>query len=156
MTTLMEKQTGTHNYSQTLMMCGSRDDSAALRQLAVDAVYRARDNGWKRILVGDALGIDQVVVKACEHIKLPYLAVGITRYPRNGAKHYQWILSATAGRAGFQYRDRYLADRSAAVLCFWNGESQGTLNVYEYMRIQQKPAHLITADVTVPQWPTAL
>ena len=95
------------------------------------------------ILVGDAGGVDAMVVSACVQRRVEYLCVGVFPHPRNGAAHYQQLnespeQAAKPLYARFLHRDAYLFQLADHVLCFWDGQSHGTKAMIDRTRKSSK------------------
>jgi hypothetical protein len=125
-------------FAQTILISGSRNPTPPMEHAVIAIVGWA----WKwhlRIIVGDAYGVDAIVVReivAHNHAPthdLDYTVYGLTTRPRNGAsmRHY-CRLDFKPGREGYRARDRFMADQADYVYCVWNGESPGTKALYDY------------------------
>jgi predicted Rossmann fold nucleotide-binding protein DprA/Smf involved in DNA uptake len=135
-----------------LLICGSRDATPPMLQMARNTVARAAANGWQ-IVVGDAFGVDQAVVFECVRLKVKFDWYGITDNPRNRAHRNTMVFHAddyyhkvdTAhlpAKAQYIERDRVMvraADRVFAICC---NMSRGTLFTYNYALEQGKPADI--------------
>lgn len=134
-----------------VLISGSRGASAELLEQVRIAVLRV---WWKHdeISVGDAPGVDAEVVKTAQHLNMPYMAYGIQREARNGARRYTNIRTrinrtyAAYTTALYRRRDEFMVQHANVVLCFWDGLSLGTKYVYEYACKMGKDAYLIGDD----------
>lgn len=137
--------------SRIVLISGSRDASDKLLNRVRGGVARVH---WNRdeLIVGDAEGVDAYVVNLAQKMKIPYMAYGINTRARNGAKRYSGIRHLIKvehfrnPRSPYTMRDRYMVDRALVVLCFWNEQSSGTLNVFKYACEVGKDAYLIGED----------
>lgn len=105
-----------------------------------------------RIIVGDAVGVDDKVARVCQALGIDFTAYGITDTPRNSCweRHYERALGLTT----FPQRDEYMAERCTLCVAIWNGISQGrdksTGTIITYKAVQRlgKPARLVTSCPT--------
>ena len=132
-----------------ILICGSR------RLLSENLIDRARSAVWRvwhkgdDLLVGDALGIDAIVVLTAEQLRLHYMCYGVSLVARNGAKRYSNVqrqLKHGTLRARYRMRDEWMIERADIVLAFWNGQSNGTKYCYEYAKAEGKVAYLVGED----------
>lgn len=132
------------------MICGSRVHCEKLMERARLLTARA----WYRdhnILVGDAHGIDSIVVQQAESLKAKYCAYGINqRRGRNRARNYEPVTVdiSLAFKEQYCQRDRALVDTADIVACCWNGydKRSGTWRVFEYAVSQEKRTLLYTPN----------
>lgn len=124
-----------------LLICGSRDATTAMIEIAARAVLRAKELGW-RVVVGDAEGIDAAVAVNCCLLDVPFSVYGITPGPRHFCclKHRRSAYQRTDG--DYLSRDRLMVSASDRVFAIWNGTSHGTLYTYNYAKKQGKPADI--------------
>jgi hypothetical protein len=120
-----------------LLIAGSRAASPQMLKYAHACVLRAKAQNW-HVLVGDAYGIDEAVVRACEQERVPYTAYGVQVRARNRAKYY-----SNTGLVSFTARDEYMVTLADKVMAIWNGASKGTLHVYQMARQAGKTAWLM-------------
>src|ERR1051326_7853894 len=110
-----------------LLISGSRGASPDMLRRAELGVLRAKQLGWS-ITVGDASGVDAVVIQTCNLNDVPYLCYGISRDPRcTIAKRSAY----TRVRGNYLDRDRYMVHLADEVYCIWNGVSRGTKYTYD-------------------------
>lgn len=109
-----------------ILICGSRNRTRAMQDYAMRCVARAKENG-DSIIVGDAHGIDEDVVTACYRLGVPYMCYGIAPEPRNGAPTY-----TNTQLASYAERDKHMVGLADKVMCIWNGDSKGTLDVFHH------------------------
>jgi len=121
-----------------IMICGSRKRTSKMADYAKRCVQKALANG-DSIIVGDACGIDEDVVTVCERIGVPYTCYGISADPRNHASNY-----VNTGLADYTARDERMVGEADKVMCIWNGDSNGTMNVFHYATKSKKQAWLAT------------
>ena len=149
---------------KTILICGSRDATPAMLDTAKAAVWKVwYQRGPElelhhdlRIIVGDALGVDAEIVRACNQLGVPYQTVGINVRPRNGGRNYLRLLNLKGTWAQrYQQRDRYMVQQANAIFCISNGEfyrsngtPSGTIATYQYAKG--------FADKQVFLWPKAL
>lgn len=141
-----------------LLICGSRhpDKLGVMESYAKLATERAYCLGW-RLLVGDADGIDTVVMQKvvdCKKLenKLiiaqanPVLVVTYaTPQSRNFIKSDLILYYSTPTPMNYTQRDRYMVEKSDKVMCIWNGKStnSGTYKNYLYACELNKQAWLV-------------
>lgn len=125
-----------------LLITGSRDASPPMLAMAENAVLRARSLGWS-IVVGDAHGIDERVVKACVLLQVPFACYGITSKARNLSGEL-WKRYGTYTQVSGNYlaRDRHMVTLCDRCFAIWNGTSRGTKYTYDYAVKLGKPADI--------------
>jgi predicted Rossmann fold nucleotide-binding protein DprA/Smf involved in DNA uptake len=137
------------------MICGSRDATPAMlsfaRLVTLRAWHMVLNTQW-RIIVGDAHGVDEEVVRTCLTWGIAFTCCGIAQSPRSGApkRHYQRIVTTASSYAErYRERDRYMIHQANLVVCISNGETlrkggqpTGTLAVYEYAKHLGKRVYL--------------
>lgn len=79
-----------------------------------------------RIIVGDAPGVDQVVIKAAAKANVPCAIVGAHGKVRNRSKSAKVHLT----KLSYSQRDKYMIGKADEVWCIWNGQSSGTAQVF--------------------------
>lgn len=132
-----------------LLICGSRQASQQMVDVARAAVLRAKELGW-RIVVGDAYGVDQAVVYACCRYTVPFECYGITPRARNFTTrntmllHWETIGSYFPVNGNYLHRDRVMVENADRVFAIWNGYSRGTKYTYDYAITVGKPADVRT------------
>lgn len=119
-----------------IMICGSRKRTPKMADYATRCVARAKETG-DSIIVGDAHGIDADVVSACYRLDVPYTCYGISAEPRNYAPVY-----VNTQLADYTARDNHLIALADKVMCIWNAESKGTVNIYVQATKARKQAWL--------------
>lgn len=110
-----------------LLITGSREADSRMYDFARRAVGRAKELGWS-IVVGDADGVDMVVIDACDTVGVPVEVHGA--YQRLRRK-------STVGRnlahlGSYPQRDRLMVERADRCLAIWNGRSRGTRSTFDY------------------------
>ena len=110
-----------------LLISGSRNSSASALAYARKAVQRAHELGYS-VIVGDALGIDDVVMSECHRLGIPCTIVGAYRRLRRRTPYC--IPETVSG--GYLVRDRYMAEQCDICLAIWNGKSKGTKATYDF------------------------
>lgn len=134
-----------------VLISGSREASAELLECVRINVLRV---WWNKdeLIVGDAMGVDAKVVEVAQYLKTPYMAYGIQREARNGARHYTNIRArldktyAAYTSTMYRRRDEFMVRQADIVLCFWNERSLGTKYVYEYACNLGKDAYLVNEN----------
>lgn len=83
------------------------------------------------MIVGDASGVDSVVVQALEKINCNYTCYGISELPRNGAICYERVPVEEFFhiKKKYQIRDELMIAQADIVIALWNGYSKGTKHV---------------------------
>jgi hypothetical protein len=120
-----------------LLIAGSREASPQMLKYAQACVSRAKAQCWQ-IVVGDAHGIDEAVVRACEQQSVSYMCYGIQAQARNRATNY-----INTKLTSFTARDEYMLSLADKVMAIWNGSSKGALHVYETARQAGQTAWLM-------------
>ena len=133
-----------------LLITGSRDASPEMIARARDVVARAKVNGWE-IVVGDAAGIDTVVVNACKEFEVFGECYGIKDKPRceiNEYVSYNWVkwtivygsrdVCVYPG-ADYLERDRQMVRHAQRCYAIWNGISNGTWFTFQFAQGLNKP-----------------
>lgn len=109
-----------------LLITGSRLASAEMLRYAQRLVDYANEREWS-IVVGDAEGVDAMVIDECLTTGIDYTVYGITPEPRNGPNmHYVRV------SGNFLTRDRTMVQHADRVMAIWNGVSRGTKYTYDY------------------------
>lgn len=126
-----------------LLISGSRNATKEMLDYAASVVTVANRNKFI-ILVGDAPGIDQVVVETCTIVNAVCICVGITKDPRNGGAQNLRSTYKHLKNANYTARDRHMVERAAKIICIWDGKSKGTKAVYDYAQELGKPVLLKT------------
>ena len=126
------------NRPYRLLITGSRHATPAMLRVACQAVQRAHELGFA-IVVGDAPGIDAVVVAECNRLRVQYACVCVAGKGRNAEAR----LVVNAPVASYTERDRWMVTRADRVLAIHNGRSRGTLAAYQFALALHKPADLL-------------
>lgn len=136
---------------KTILISGSREASTELLERVRGAVGRVL---WNRddLIVGDASGVDEHVVQLAQQFNMHYMAYGIQRLARNGARRYTNVRMRLNHAISlypttlYRLRDEFMVQQVDVVLCFWNRQSAGTKYVYQYACKLGKEAYLIGQD----------
>lgn len=117
-------------FGKTVLICGSRYGSQKLYDFARAIVHKQCFVG-NRVIVGDADGVDSVVVQAVERIGCSYTCYGISELPRNGAICYERVPVEEffPAKKQYQMRDDFMIRQADIVIALWNGYSKGTKHV---------------------------
>lgn len=117
-----------------MLITGSRDMNARMARLAASLVRRLYHMDW-RVIVGDAEGVDAVVLDTClsqgVHAEC-YGAYGRMRRKSRTGDNYPTSPTYPA-------RDLVMAHRATACIGIWNGESSGTKLTFEAAKELDKP-----------------
>lgn len=139
-------------FSGTVLFSGSRKSADKFITLIPYFMQRIKQVDSK-VIVGDASGIDTMVINSCIEHKIPLTVCGISDLPRNGREYlgndlftYKKIESDVFTSAAdlFLNRDRFMADNALIGIFLWNGLSRGTKYTHDYMRELNKKVVLIT------------
>lgn len=137
-----------------LLITGSREADYAMLKTAHDAIVRARALEWT-VVVGDAQGIDQAVVRACCQQFVHFQCFGITDRPRNIDPNdditcnWRFLGTYTKVNGNFLSRDRHMVLVADRILAIWNGTSSGTRYTFEYA--QKLGKHVDVMDFSKEQ-----
>lgn len=135
------------NEQHVLLITGSRNASSAMLDYAHKVVARAKEKGWK-IIVGDADGVDDTMIQACDDLGVPVTVFGAYRKMRRKTRTGE--NSALPG--SYPTRDRHMATLCTYCMAIWNGESHGTMITYRAAQSLGKQAWLkafSAADVSM-------
>lgn len=105
----------------TLLITGSRQASPAMLEYARRVVLRAAQLEWG-IVVGDAEGIDAVVMEECHRQGVRHIIYGA--YGRLRRKTASGSLNAISGT--YPERDELMAQLCDCCIAIWDGKSSGT------------------------------
>lgn len=133
--------------ARTVLICGSREITQGLRELAIVIVKKQWWVG-NHVIVGDALGIDREVVKTAEVCQMHYRCYGVLPSARNGAVVYECLPLLTTLfhlREAYRRRDEFMVRQADLVICLWNGLSHGTKHVADYAIAEGKEVYLRTS-----------
>ena len=122
-----------------LLMTGSREADSRMFDYARRAVGRARELGWS-IVVGEAEGIDAVVIDACDALGVPVEVHGAYQHLRRQSATGRNL----AHPGSYPQRDRLMVERADRCLAIWNGRSRGTRLTFEYARARGVPTDVRT------------
>ena len=126
-----------------LLISGSREANSKLLHYVHFIVERAKVNGF-HVICGDAGGVDSQCWHSCQELDVPYTVYGIADKPRNDAPIINFEVVRPART--YEQRDRTMVEMADKVMCIWNGESKGSLAVYEYAKAQGKDCWLYKFD----------
>jgi len=122
-----------------LLITGSRNASAKLIAVAKKAVEHAQALGWE-IVVGDASGIDMIVINTCDDLNVP-----VTVYGANNVMRHKTKTGANITTPGsYIDRDVLMAEECDKCFAIWNGESRGTKLTYKTAMELHKEAWIFT------------
>ena len=127
--------------TEILLVTGSRIISEAGLAYARKVVKRAHQLEYE-IVVGDASGIDDAVMRECHTLGVPCTVVGAYSKLRRRTPSCEVVQHA----GSYIQRDRYMAERCDLCLAIWNGQSRGTKATYDFAVGFGKPAWLKTFD----------
>ena len=122
-----------------LLVTGSRSISEAGLAYARKAVQRAHDLDYD-VIVGDASGIDDAVMRECDKLGVACTVVGA--YDKLRRRTASCSVYAVSG--SYIQRDKYMAERCDLCLAVWNGKSRGTKATYDFAVELSKTAWLKT------------
>ena len=125
--------------SKRLLITGSRHISKAGRIYARRAVQRAHELGYE-IIVGDALGVDAVVMLECDRLGVTCTVVGAYNRLRRRTPSCKVVQYPSS----YIQRDQYMAEQCDLCLAIWNGKSRGTKATYDFAVELGKTAWLKT------------
>ena len=122
-----------------LLITGSRDATPGMIEYTKKVVDRANKLGWF-IIVGDAPGIDWMVIVHCDLLGVPVEVHGAYNKMRN---------STSTGKnsthdCSYPLRDLIMADLCDRCMAIWNGKSKGTMITYKAVTALGKPVDLKT------------
>lgn len=139
---------------KTILICGSRDCTPEMRQKAATLIMSATLKDECQFVVGDAVGIDDEVVRfltkvAPSQLKAVY---GITAKPRNGAPAEKYI---HLQGLGYYMRDAFMVEQADEIIGIWNGRSNGTRQTCRYAVLRGKPTRVLRFPLTPPSGRTS-
>lgn len=123
-----------------ICIAGSRIWSDTTKPLMIEQVYKSVMRCIEaeyNIIVGDASGVDSLVVAQCVGRDIPYACYGIAPNARNCAPNYYQL-----DVNGYIARDRHMIDECDWYYGIWNGESKGTLAGFNYAKSIKKNADI--------------
>lgn len=109
-----------------LLISGSQQATLTMRDYARRAVARAQQKGWS-IIVGDAEGIDAVVIETCDRSGVPVEVHGAKGRMRRQTQTGKNIVHPE----GYFDRNLSMAEACTCCLAVWNGRSRGTRYTFE-------------------------
>jgi predicted Rossmann fold nucleotide-binding protein DprA/Smf involved in DNA uptake len=120
---------------KVVLICGSR----SIRQSwFCEVIVKSLISQNVKIIVGDAPGIDEVVINTCiKHNYRNIVVVGAY----NKIRRYQVLknnLTVVKYPSDFLSRNRYMVSLASSVIGIWDGLSRGTKYTLEYARKQGK------------------
>ena len=124
-----------------LLITGSRDASDRMLAYARSLVGRAKELGWS-VVVGDAAGIDAVVIAEADRMGVPVEVHGGYSKIRNVTT----TGSNVKHDAGYPERDKIMAGICDMCIGVWNGKSRGTKITVDAAAALGKTTHLYTVD----------
>lgn len=121
-----------------VLVTGSRAVNKAMLEYARRCVNRAKDLGYS-IIVGDAPGIDQAVIRQCDDVGVHVEVFGAYNKLRN---------RSTTGEnntmpESYSERDQHMVGLCDICVAIWNGKSRGTVKTYNSALMAGKDAHLV-------------
>lgn len=125
-----------------LMIAGSREAGPKMLAFARELVRWASEQGWE-IVVGDAPGVDEAVVRACDEFGVYATVAGLGAKPRNGGAQSGGY---TRVQGDYTRRDRQLCAWANEGYYLWNGRSRGTPDACRQVKSLGKPATLVPFD----------
>lgn len=136
------------NFGKKVLITGSRQNY----EIFLPRITKGLLNvfmSYSSIIVGDAKGVDAVIVRKCNEMGIPYTCYGISRMGRNPESYgnYKQVEGASNyGKGAYFYRDEVMVELSDVCVAFWNGFSKGTKHTYDYARKLGKPSLLILPE----------
>jgi hypothetical protein len=127
-----------------LLISGSQQATQAMRDYARRAVERAHQKGWS-IIVGDAEGIDAVVMESCDRLGVLVEVHGAKGKMRRRTQTGKNIVHPE----GYFDRDRSMAEACTCCLAVWNGRSRDTRYTFEAAKALGRLSWLI--DFSKPE-----
>lgn len=111
------------DFAKRLLITGSRE----IGQEALTDTEKLVSVYFGPILVGDAEGIDECVIGACDRYNVPCTVHGAFGKMRRKTKQGQNV----ALTGNYWNRDKIMADSADVVVAFWNGFSAGTRYTFQ-------------------------
>ncbi len=122
-----------------LLITGSRIISARGIEYARTVVKRAKQLGWS-ITVGDAPGIDTVVIETCNDLNVQVAVYGAYNTHRNRSIRGGNV----ALDMNYTQRDLHMVGKCDICMAIWNGKSRGAKATYVAVASTGKKAYLKT------------
>ena len=126
---------------RVVLICGSR---SIKQSWFCEALVKSLISQNVKIIVGDAPGVDELVINTC--IKYNYkniLVVGAYNKIRR-IQALKYGLTTVKYPHDFLSRNRYMVSLSNSVIAVWDGASSGTKYTYLYAQKQGKEAIIVT------------
>jgi hypothetical protein len=123
---------------QYVLITGSRDASFDMLVKAVEVVIALGKKG-DAVIVGDAEGIDEQVIRACESNKVPVYVFGAYNRMRHQTR---WIAHNLMTPGSYIERDKLMATFCTGCIGIWNGRSRGCKATMDFARALGKPVEL--------------
>ena len=124
-----------------LLITGSRNASTRMLAYARSLVGRAKELGWT-IVVGDAAGIDAVVISEADR-----LGVQVEVHGAYGKLRRSSLSGTNVTHPGsYPERDRVMAGLCDLCVGVWDGKSRGTKITVDAAAALGKTTHLFAAD----------
>lgn len=82
------------------------------------------------IISGCARGADTLAIKYAKEFNIP-----VEEYPAEWDKY---------GRSAGYIRNKIMVDKATAVICFWDGQSRGTMHTINLTKAAKKPLKVVT------------
>ena len=120
-----------------LLITGSRECDQVMIEYTIKLVTRADTLDWE-IIVGDAPGVDKIVIRAADLLGVTIEVVGAYKKIRNATR----FGLNTSLDMSYPERDVYMAERCDWCVAVWNGQSRGTMITYNAARKLGKKVHI--------------
>ena len=105
-----------------LLICGNRNVFSGMRRYVNKVVRRVRERGDVHVLVGDAKGVDKMVIEACDQ-----LCGSVTVYGAYGKFRKKTKTGMNIAIEGnYIERDEIMISQSEMCCAIWDGKSKGT------------------------------
>lgn len=120
-----------------LMICGSRHTTPAMLNETVRIIKELVGRSKVEILVGDADGVDKLVVQGCINYSMPFKVYYVERIgPRNPNNEHLPVASVAVKATGtnkqtFIQRDDVMLNDCDIMVGIWDGKSKGTKRNYD-------------------------
>lgn len=129
-----------------ILITGSRETIGG-QKTAMEIYHlllRAKDKGHE-ILVGDAEGVDDHVIRYCDDEGIP-----ITVYGAYGRMRRRTSTGSNIVTTGsYLARDDVMARNCDICIAIWNGKSRGTMYTYQKAKAYGKKVYLVRETPTV-------
>ena len=124
-----------------LLITGSRQASDRMLAYAISLVRRAKELGWS-IVVGDASGIDAIIIGEADRLGVPVEVHGAY----NKLRHQSSKGTNVTHDSTYSERDKVMAQICDVCIGVWNGKSRGTKITVEAAGALKKQTHLFNTD----------